>query len=101
MPVKLSAIEGLMIEKKDRNLNNPAGAFEIKCCGYNKAIDLQGSKQIELNREGLAIAMHKQERKTFGFGYEWENERAIIKTQWREMADAIIREEATLIETKK
>lgn len=64
---------------------------ELLGSDYNKAIEQQSSIPLEFCGRGkLAMALHAQERKLLGFGYEWENERAVVKAQWLEFADAIL-----------
>lgn len=112
MPVKLSAIEGVMIEKRegvtvllDKHGKEYASASEHFKWGYNTAIDLQGSKQIGLNRERLATFLYQRERVIIGVLRNWPTweelpETNPAKASYRDWADAIIREEATLLEVK-
>lgn len=128
MPVKLSAIEGLMIEKvnEDQKYRAEIGEFNMgRKIGYNKAIDLQGSKQTGLNRERLIELIKKlllnpkkvdRPKPTIAELEKLLNSEEI--NSWRldtngelmemrpsysigTLADAIIHEESTLIEVKE
>lgn len=107
MSVKISEIPGLLIEKKiegkhDGHENDDRSwCYQCSESGeweeftnnwlYNQAIDTQGAVEITLEREKLAIELHRQEKIIFGFGYEWENERNTVKHQFRQVADALIK----------
>lgn len=52
---------------------------------------------LVFDREALAKTLHAQEKKTFGFGYDWENEKVVTKNQWLEMADAIIANQSFIL----
>lgn len=97
-PVKLNAIEGLVPEKYTPNTT---GLWRERYDGWNSAIDLQGYKKIGLNRERLAKLLFKI---TYCQGHSWNTYKAKSKHSFEymmlEKADAIIRDESTLIEVK-
>lgn len=91
MPVKLSAIEGLTLEKRCQNIypmvpHAPTIHAAIRNEGFNMCIKELGSKQIGLNRERLWKLIYNA-----GNGSDWDSQ---------SIADAIIREEETLLESK-
>lgn len=84
-PVKLFGIPGLMIPEAEiskHELLTPN--YEN---GYNRAIKIQGSKQIGHNRERLASLIYRESLRTV--------------EQSDKLADAIIAQEESLLEVKE
>lgn len=67
-----------------KNKPNPSYASHID--GYNTRTLENAKSVLEIDEEKLAMELHAEERKEFGFGYQWENERIIRKNQYRNLA---------------
>jgi hypothetical protein len=94
MPVTVKDIPGFSIEK----IETIIGPFVEQDRKYNEAIDLQGQVKLGLNRESLALHIYYAEnRKSMCLPFkDLDN-----KNKYYEIADAIIANEATLLEVVK
>lgn len=99
MPIKLSSIKGLMLEKK----------VTTEAWTFNNAIEKQGAKKIGMNRERLAKTIYEDKRNRFYKLYPnmkeqefdiWESLLNYQKEPFYESADAIIADEADIIEAQ-
>lgn len=106
MPIPLSSIKGLMINKEPSQAT--AGFHEPpSISAHNRAIDQQSAKKIGMNREKLAKIIYTRARERFFTTMhpinaypDWNNANDRWKKYSYDEADAIIADEADIIEAQ-
>lgn len=100
MPVKLSEIDRLMVEKQDTYECMNFSCISDFALGFNQAIDQLGSRSIGINRERLVKLIIKRLPYMYVLSKEDKNfEEDTIGAEL--IADAIIAKENELIEYKE
>ncbi len=103
MPVKLSDVKGLMVNKKreykptDEQIGNGA-YYDLEVIeGFNSAIDIIGSRKIGMNREKLARFIYYADHQASMCVPFKELE---VRDMYYSKADFIISKEAEILEFK-
>lgn len=88
MPVNIKDIKGCLIDRKfSDNADTPMSLYKV--VGYNQAIELQGNREIGINREKLKSILDKFQASDLA-----------THTGTYAICDAIISEEHELLEVK-
>ncbi len=90
--IKLNSIEGLMVAGKPIAGSNYLGS------GWNACVTEQGSRELTLDREELAITLFTQEYGSRESWYKWDTVQSDeLRKECRENADAIIANQSQII----
>lgn len=104
--VKLKDIDGVMIDKLQSSIESADRTHQDAVLkDLRNQVKKLGSVDIGLNRERLATFLYQRERVILGLLRNWPvfeelPETNPVKGSYRDLADAIISAEATLLERK-